>query len=42
MCGIGCLDGMFSVQIKPGSKPYQVSLKCVAYALQKPFEEELE
>ena len=31
--GIGCLNGKFSLQIKPGSKPYQVPLKHVAQAL---------
>ena len=35
-------DGTFSLQVKPDSKPYQVSLVHVAYALQKPFKEELE
>ena len=38
---IGCFDGMFTLQIKH-SKSYQVPLWCVAYALQKPFKEELE
>ena len=40
--GIGCFNGIFSLQIKPGSKPYQAPLRYVANALQKPFEEELE
>ena len=40
--GIGCFDGTFSLQIKPGSKPYQAPTQHVAYALQKPFKEELE
>ena len=40
--GIGCFDGMFSLQVKSGSKPYQVPLRHMAYALQKPFKEELE
>ena len=40
--GIGCIDGTFSLQLKKGSKSYQVPLKFAAYALQKPFEEELE
>ena len=35
--GIGCFEGMFSLQLKPYSKPYQASLRHVAYALQKPF-----
>ena len=39
--GIGCFEGMFSLQLKPNSKPYQVPPKHVAYALQKPFKEEL-
>ena len=40
--GIGCFDGTFSLQLKLDSKPYQVPLRCLAYALQKPFKEELE
>ena len=36
------LQGTFSLQLKPNSKPYQVPPRCVAYALQKPFKEELE
>ena len=32
---------MFSLQLKPDSKPYQVPPRHVAYALQKPFKEEL-
>ena len=40
--GIGCFHGMFSLQIKPDHKPYQAAPSCVAYALQKPFKEELE
>ena len=39
--GIGCFDGTFSLQLKPGSKPYQLSPRCVAYTLQKPFKEDL-
>ena len=39
---IGCFDETFSLQVKPDSKPYQVPLRCVAYALQKPFKEEIE
>ena len=38
--GIGSFDGMFSLQVKPDSKPYQAPPRCVAYALQKPFKEE--
>ena len=34
--GIGCFKGTFSLQLKPGSKPYQVPPRQVAYALQKP------
>ena len=30
------------LQHKPDSKPYQVPSRCMAYALQKPFKEELE
>ena len=40
--GIGCFEGTFSLQLKPNSKPYQVPPRCVAYALQKPFKDELE
>ena len=40
--GNGCSDGTFSLQLKLDSKPYHVPLRCMAYALQKPFEEELE
>ena len=39
--GIGCFDGTFSLQLEPGSKLCQAPLRCVAYALQNPFEEEL-
>ena len=39
--GIGCFKGTFSLQLKPDSKPYQAPPRCVAYALQKPFKEEL-
>ena len=31
--GIGCFDGVFSLQVKVNSKPYQVLSRCVAYAL---------
>ena len=34
--------GTFSLQIEPDSKPYQAPLRCMAYTLQKPFQEELE
>ena len=40
--GIGCFKGTFSLQLKPDSKPYQCQPRCVAYALQKFFKEELE
>ena len=33
---------MFSLQLKPNSKPYQAPPRYVAYVLQKPFKEELE
>ena len=39
--GIGCFKGIFSLQLKPDSKPYQAPPRCVAYTLQKPFKEEL-
>ena len=40
--GIGYFEGTFSLQLKPNSKPYQASPRCIAYALQKLFREELE
>ena len=40
--GIGCFEGTFFLQLKPDSKPYQVPPRCIAYALQKPFKEELQ
>ena len=40
--GIGCFEGTFSLQLKLDSRPYQVPLRCVAYALQKPFKDKLE
>ena len=40
--GIGCFKGMFSLQLRPNSKPYQAPPRHVAYALQKPFKEELD
>ena len=39
---IGCFEGTFSLQLKPHSKPYQASPRCMAYALQKPFKDELD
>ena len=40
--GIGNFEGTFSLQLKPDSKPYQAPPRCVAYALQKPFEDEMD
>ena len=40
--GRGCFDAMFSLQVKPDSKPYQVPPRQITYVLQKPFKEELE
>ena len=40
--GIGCFEGTFSLQLKLDSKPYHVPPRCIAYALQKPFQEELQ
>ena len=40
--GIGCFKCTFSLLLNPNSKPYQVPLRHVAYALQKPFKEESE
>ena len=40
--GICCFDGMFLLEEKPDSKPYQELLRHVTYALQKPLKEELE
>ena len=40
--GIGCFEGTFSLQLKPDSKLYQAPPRSVAYALQKPFQEELQ
>ena len=39
--GIQCFDGTFSLQLKPDSKLNQVPPRHVAYALQKPLQEEL-
>ena len=38
--GIVCFGGTFFFQVKEDSKPYQASVRGVAYALQKPFKEE--
>ena len=32
--GIGCIGAIFSLQLKPDSKPYQARLRCMAYVLQ--------
>ena len=40
--GIGCLEGTFSLQLMPDSKPYQAMLRSMAYTLQNPFQEKLE
>ena len=40
--GIGCFEGTVSLQVKEGSKPCKVPPRCVAYALQQLFSEELE
>ena len=37
--GIICLNGTFSIQVKPDSKPYQAPQRCIAYALLRPFKE---
>ena len=39
---LGASKAHFSLQLKPDSKPFQVPPRHVAYALQKPFKEELE
>ena len=39
---IGCFEGTFSLQVKEGNHPYQTPPRRVAYALQKPLQEELE
>ena len=40
--GIGCFKGTFPLQLKLDSKPYQAPPRHIAYALQKPFKEELQ
>ena len=40
--GIGCFDGLFSLQLKANSKPYQAPPRNVTYALSQPFKEGLE
>ena len=39
---IGCFKGTFSSQLKPDSKPHQVPPRCMVYALQNLFKEDLE
>ena len=39
---MGCFNDTFSLQVKPDSKLHQVPPRCMAYALQWPFKEELE
>ena len=39
--GIGCFKGTFSLQLKLDSMPYHMLPRCITYALQKPFKEEL-
>ena len=39
--GIGQFEGIFTLQVKDGSQPYQMLPKSVAYALQEPLREEL-
>ena len=38
---IGCFEGTFSLQLKPGSNPYQAPPRYVAYVLQALFKEQL-
>ena len=38
---VRCFKGMYLLQIKDDSKPYQVTTKHVAYALQEPFRKDL-
>ena len=40
--GIECFSVTFSLQIKLDSKPNQAPPRCITYALQQPFKEELE
>ena len=40
--GTWCFKGIFSLQIKDDTKPYQAPPRCVAYVLQEPFIKELE
>ena len=40
--GIWCFEGMFSLQLKPDSGQYQALPRCIVYALQTLFRDELE
>ena len=40
--GIGCIEGAFSLQLEPDTKPYQAPPRHVAYALQKLFKDEMD
>ena len=40
--GVGSFDGSFSFQVKPDSNGQYMPMRCVVYALQKPFKEELD
>ena len=40
--GTGYFEGIFWLQLKPDSKPYQAPPRCVAYALQEPIKDELD
>ena len=40
--GIGCFKGTFLLQVTDDVKPYQVPIKCIAYALQELLRKELE
>ena len=37
--GIECSIGTFTLQVKPDSRPFQVPLRHIAYALQWPFKD---
>ena len=39
--GIGCFEGIFKLQVRKGSCPYQAPPRRLAYALQEPLKEEL-
>ena len=40
--GIGCIEGMFSLQVKEVGKLYQVPARCMVYVLKQPFKQKLE